>query len=93
MEGRKGPRLIEEKKKNPPIVLILDEKTLKSLEKLVQLQSYSVNLDLDKHVEHMDDRLDYYHANQDVKCKLFALTLTESTKALFKSLPMESIDS
>lgn len=31
-----------------------------------------------KHVQYVDDRLNYYHTNEVVKCKLFALTMTKS---------------
>lgn len=40
----------------------------------------------------MDDQVDYYHASEDVKGKLFALTLIESSQAWFKSLHGGSID-
>lgn len=41
----------------------------------------------------MDNRLDYYHADRDVKCVFFALTLIEYAQVLFKSLSDEIIKS
>lgn len=59
---------------------ILDGIIPKSLEKLHKLYSYNSNWDPDEYVKHMDNWLDYYHNNRDMKCKLFALTLIESTQ-------------
>lgn len=44
-------------------------------------------------MQHVDDRLDYYHVNEALKCNLFTLTLTELTMICFKSLPNKNIDS
>lgn len=34
----------------------------RSLKKLLKMKSYDENMDLDKHVEYVNDMLDYHHA-------------------------------
>lgn len=55
----------------------LNSKILRSLEKPPKLLTYNGIKDLDEHIEHMDDLLDYDQAHEVVKCKLFALTLID----------------
>lgn len=40
----------------------------------------------------MDDRRDYYHADGNVKFKIFGLTLTKLALTWYKSLPYGSMD-
>lgn len=47
-------------------------------EKPPKLKSYNVNEGPYEHVQHFDDHLDYYHANEAEMCNLFALTLIGS---------------
>lgn len=44
-------------------------------------------------MQFVDGRLDYFHANEVSKCKLFALTLIESTRLWFNALTDRSIES
>lgn len=55
-------------------VCILDNKIPRSLENLPKMKSYDRAGDLDEHVEHVDNMIDYYHVEGAVRCKLFALT-------------------
>lgn len=55
---------------------ILDIRIPKSLVKPIKVQIYNETGDPNEHVEHVEDRLEYYHAKKDEKAKLFALTLT-----------------
>lgn len=80
-------------KKNLIFTLILECRVPKSLEKPLKLQNYDGTRDLDEHVKHVDDHLAYYHVDKVVKCKLFALTLSESFMSLCNSIPNGSIDS
>lgn len=68
-------------KKNLVFVHVLDNKILRSMEKPLKLRSYDGNKDSDEHIDHVDDHLDYNHADTNVKCKLFMLTLTKSALA------------
>lgn len=49
--------------------------------------------DLKQHVEHVDNKLDYYHAHMAIECKLFALTLLRVVMMWNKTLLDRSIDS
>lgn len=62
-------------------VFILNNKNLKSLEKPLKLKNYDMTEDPNENIEHVDSLLDYYHADRDVKFKIFALTLIESALA------------
>lgn len=70
---------------------ILDSIILKTLENFLKVQSYNGVRDPDEHVDHIDDRLDYSHANGLMKCKIFVLTLIVSVMTWFKSLQDGSI--
>lgn len=65
---------------------VLDNKIQKSLEKLQNLQRYNEARDSNEHVEHVNDRLDYYHADRAMKWNLFPLILAELVVAWYKSL-------
>lgn len=41
----------------------------------------------------MDDQLEYFHFDKDVKCKIIVLTLTRIIMNIFKSLLDKWIDS
>lgn len=34
-------------------------------------------MDPDEQIDHLDYQLDYYHAEEDMKCKLFSLSLNQ----------------
>lgn len=80
-ERHEKSALIQPRKKNPLSVCILNNKNPKSLEKPLKPKNYDMTEDPDENIEHVDNLLDYYHADRDVKFKIFALTLTESTLA------------
>lgn len=63
----------------------------RSHEKPQKLQSYEGMRDPDEHVEHINNTLDYYHAQRVVKCKLFALALTRVAMTWFRTIPNKSI--
>lgn len=54
----------------------LYRRILKSLENPLKLQIYNGIMDLNEHIEHVDDRLDFCYTQKAVMWKLFALTLT-----------------
>lgn len=68
---------------------ILDGRIPRFLEKPPKLQDYNGDEDPKEHVEHVDDRLNYYHSDGDIKCKLFVLTMIESSRDWYKTFPME----
>lgn len=72
---------------------ILNNRILKSIEKTLKLQSNDGNGDTNKHIEHVDNMLDYYHTQVIVKCKLFSLTSTRSIMNWFNILLDGSINS
>lgn len=43
------------------------------LEKKTILQGYNEHEDSEEHIKHVDERLDYYQADGDIKWKLFVL--------------------
>lgn len=47
--------------------------------------------DPDENVEHVDNQVDYYHADRDVKCKLLALTLIGSSLTSTSPFMMEAL--
>lgn len=77
---------VKGRRKHPFSTRILDSWVSNS-----KLHSYDRKGDSDEHMQHVDDRLDYYHVNEALKCNLFTLTLTGSTMICFKSLPNKSI--
>lgn len=78
--------------KYPLSTLILDSEIPKSLEKPPKLNNYSKKGDSNEHVQHVGNRLNYYHTNKKAQCKLITLNLTESSMIWFKSLPNRSVD-
>lgn len=64
-----------------------------SFENPPKLESYYGKEDPDEHVEHVINKLDYYHAHGVAKCKFFSLTLKEGVMIWFITLLKESIDS
>ncbi|CAI8590956.1 unnamed protein product [Vicia faba] len=77
----------------PRATNLLNNEIPRSLEKPQKIQSYDETGDLDEHIEHMDNQLDYYHAHRAIKCKLFALTLPRSAMFWLKTLSDGSMDS
>lgn len=71
---------VQPRKKNPLTACILDDNIVKCLDKPLKFHSYNRNREPNKHIDNMDKQLNYYHTDSDVKCNLFALTLTESTQ-------------
>lgn len=47
------------------------------IREIYEKEEYDEKENPDKHVQYVDDRLNYYHTNETVKCKLFALTMTK----------------
>lgn len=78
-EGKKEGTFDPPKKNNPFSAIILDIKIMWSLEKFTKLQDYNGTRDTEEYIEHIDGRLDYYHAGRDIKCIVFAQTLIESS--------------
>lgn len=72
---------------------IIESHMPKSLEKPPKLKEYDVKRDPDEHVKHVDDLLNYCHADEMVKWKLFALTLIRLAKLWLKVLLDENVDS
>lgn len=74
-------------------IYILKSIILRSLKKTLNLQSYNGVRDTDEHVEKLDDQFDYHHVDEDVKWKLYVLTLIKSAMTIYKSLQEGIIDS
>lgn len=72
---------------------ILDSTIPKSLEKPLKLGENNRKGNLDKHVQLVNKQLNYFHANEASKFKLFALTLIGLARLWFNALPDESIES
>lgn len=79
MEGKKEVTSIQLNKNNPLIAHTLDDWISRSLETPPPPNSKTIIEigDPKEHVEHVDERLDHYHADGDVICKLFELILRE----------------
>lgn len=63
------------------------------MKKPPKIWSYDGTEELDKHVEHVDNILNYYHTQGIVKCKFCALTLIGAAMRWFKTLPYGSVGS
>jgi hypothetical protein len=70
---------------------ILESRIPGTLEKPPKLETYDGTTDPDKHLEHIDIVLDYYQAQETIKCKLFVLTLKGAVMTWFKGLEDNSI--
>lgn len=57
------------------------------MERLSKLGDNDGKGDLDKHVQLINEWLNYYSAEKALKCKLFVLTLVGPSKLWFDSLP------
>lgn len=55
------------------------------LEQPLKLQDYNEEGDPEEHLEHVKSHLDYYPANEDIKCKLFA-RMTKSSRDWYKTI-------
>lgn len=54
---------LKTEKKHTFFTHIMDTRISESLEKPLKLNSYTVKGDLDDHVQHVDDRLNFYHTD------------------------------
>lgn len=61
------------------------------MEKSLNLNDFDVKGGLDKHVQLVNDRLNYFSVDEASKCKLFALTLVGPTMLWLNGLPKMSI--
>lgn len=68
-------------------------KISKCMEEPPKLGDYNVKRDPDEHVQVVNDRLNYFSADDASKCKLFVLTLVGSTMLWFNGLSGISIES
>lgn len=50
-------------------------------------------IDLDEHVDHIDNRLDYYYSQRIVKCKLFMLSIKGADMKWLNALSYMSVNS
>lgn len=78
--------------KHPLCTNMLESQIPKSLKKPHMLNKYDWKWDSNEHVQLIDDCLNYLHAYDSFKCKLFALILTGSARLWFKALPNGSIE-
>lgn len=72
--------LLVEQRRNLLFAHILENRIYRSLEKPLKLSEYDRIGDPDEHIEHINNRVNYYHVEGPVKCKLFALTLIGATR-------------
>lgn len=72
---------------------IAGTKIPKALEKPPQLPTYTGKGDPDEHVDTFDLILDYRDASDNVRCKLFPLSLSKSALKWYRELPPASIKS
>lgn len=79
-------------RKHPLCTNMLESQIPKSLEKPHMLNKYDWKWDSNEHVQLVDDCLNYIHAYDSFKCKLFVLTLMGSARLWFKALPNGSIE-
>lgn len=63
------------------------------MQKPPKLGEYNGNEDSDKHIQLVNDILNYYNANDASNCKLLELTLVGPTRLWFNGLPDECIES
>lgn len=80
------------RKKNMLSIRILDSRISRCLENPQKMQSYDGNRDLNEHVKHVDNMLDYYHTLGVVKYNIFTLNLVEVLMVWFKPFSNGSIN-
>lgn len=74
-----------ERKRSVVSIHILDNRTLRSFEKPSKLKSNDNTRNPYKYVEHVDNRLNYYHIQRVVKCELYVLTLKGASHPLLEN--------
>lgn len=57
------------------------------MEKLPKLAHYDGKLDLNNHVQVVNDHLNYFSDKKESKCKLFVLTLVDLARLWLNGLP------
>lgn len=72
--------------KHPFYAHILDSRILKELGKTPKMNEYNEKGDIDKHMQLINECLNYFHVEEASKCKLCALNLMISSRLWFNTL-------